>query len=216
MKYIPYLLTVFSLSILSCSGDMIPSKDMPKIIADIYMADRFVSSDYKMVLMADTARIYEAVFNKYGYTAKQFTKTIDFYITRPVKLKEFYSKAKKILEEQENEISLFLDMKSLEEQKSASFKKIIEQAGEIILYKTNERALRWIFVPESYPRLNISAGDSLSDIFETPQMAKWWINNFKQDTTKFTLILKNEKNRSTIHIPSEFTESGPERDSDLR
>lgn len=216
MKHIPYLLTIISLSFFSCSGDLIPAKDMPKIIADIYMADRFVSSDYKMVLMADTARIYEAVFNKYGYTSKQFTKTIDFYITRPVKLKEFYSKAKKILEEQENEISLFLDMKSLEQQKSASFKKIIEQAGEVIQYKVNERALRWILVPDRYPSLNISAGDSLSDIFETPVMTKWWINNFKQDTTKFTMILKNEKNRSTIHIPSEFTESGPQRDSDLR
>jgi hypothetical protein len=189
---------------------------MPKIIADIYMADRYVTSNYKMVLMADTARIYEAIFSKYGYTSKQFTKTIDFYIARPVKLKEFYTKAKAILEEQEKEISLFLEMKRLEEQKSASYKKIINGAGEITLYKTNERALRWILVPDSYPRLNISAGDSLSEIFETPLMAKWWINNFKQDTTKFTMILKNEKNRSTIHIPSEFTESGPKRDSDLR
>ncbi|OFX77239.1 MAG: hypothetical protein A2X19_05775 [Bacteroidetes bacterium GWE2_39_28] len=189
---------------------------MPGIIADIYMADRYVTSDYKMVLMADTARIYEAVFSKYGYTSKQFTKTIDFYITRPTKLKEFYTKAKAILEEQEKEISSFLDMKSLEEKKSASFKKIIDRAGEIILYNKSERALRWILVPERYPSFNISAGDSLSEIFETPLMAKWWINNFKQDTTKFTMILKNEKNRSTIHIPSEFTESGPKRDGDLR
>lgn len=211
MKHIRYSLILITAILFSCSDDLIPQKDMPAIIAEIYMADRYVTSDYKLVLKADTIKIYDAVFNKYGYTSEQYVKTINHYISRPVKLKEFYSKAREILVEQEQEISAFLDSKSLDAQKAFPYKKLTEEADEIKEYDSYERALRWILAPEISPALNVSAGDSLSSLYETPDLVKWWINNFKDVTKKFRMILKDEKNRSTIHIPSELIESDIQR-----
>lgn len=216
MKYITYLLAIISLITLSCNRGVIPQSDMPKIIADMYMADRFVTSDYKLVLKADTLKIYEAVFRKHGYTSSQFVNTIDFYMTRPAKLKEFYAKAKEILEAREQNITHFLESKTNEENKLAPYRKLKESAGEIVSYSINERALRWIMLPESYPDLRISAGDSLLQMYETPQMSRWWGNNFIQDTTKYRLILKNEKTRSTIHLSPKLSPTGLQRDDNPR
>ena len=216
MRHIKTILIFASLILASCSGDYIPQKKMPEIIAEIYKADRYINSRYNLVLRSDTTRYYEAIFNKYGYTSDDFIKTIDYYLTRPVKLKSFYTEAKAILEKEQTIVADILYKREREDSLSATYKKLIDESGKIVKLKADERAVRWILAPDKYPEIRFATGDSLRRLYETPQMSGWWLNNYKKDTLTFPITRRDEKNRRPIHLPSELEIADIERGSYVR
>ncbi len=216
MRHILTILAFAAVILASCSGEYIPQKKLPEIIAEIYKADRYINSRYDLVLRSDTTRYYEAIFNKYGYTSEQYIKTLDYYLTRPAKLKTFYTEAKSIIQKEEAIIADILFKKEREDSLSASFKKLIDESGKIVRLKRDQRALRWILAPDRYPEIRFATGDSLRTLYETPQMPVWWIENFKKDTLTFPITRRDEKNRRPIHLPSELEVADIERGSYLR
>ncbi|MDP3452310.1 MAG: DUF4296 domain-containing protein [Bacteroidales bacterium] len=205
-----YTILLFLLfTTLSCSKAMVSDKDMPVIIAEIYKADRYINSNYQLILMADTTRIYETVLNHYGYSNKEFIRTIDHYLSRPAKLKSFYSQAKLIIEREQELVKEILDAQTRRDSLYAPYKRLIELSDSIVLLEPDKRAMRWILAPERYPAWNMVLSDSLKGIYETPEMAGWWITNFKPKETKLSIRIPYEKNRRAIHLPSQLIETDP-------
>ncbi len=211
MKHPFILLLLVIISLTSCDRNLIPQRKMPEIIARLHLADRYVNSNYRLVLKADTTKIYESVLNRYGYTGDQFIYTIDYYLTRPVKLMEFYKEAKQLLEKWEKQTEDLITYNQMMEFKLRPYKEIMEKAGEIKILTSRERSLRWILVPDLYPVWSTSLSDSLKAIYESPQLALWWASNFKTRYPEILLIKRDEKNRSTIPLPIERMQATPQR-----
>jgi len=216
MRHITTILIFATIFTASCSGDYISQDKMPQIIAEIYKADRYINSRYNLVLRSDTTRYYEAIFKKYGHTTDEFIKTIDYYLTRPVKLKTFYAQAKEILEKEEALVADKLYKKEREDSLKAGYNRLIEGSGKIVRLTKRERALRWIMAPDRYPEIRFATGDSLRKLYETPQMSLWWLENNKKDTLQFSIIRRDEKNRRPLHLPSKLDIADIERGSYIR
>ncbi|MFA6769669.1 MAG: DUF4296 domain-containing protein [Bacteroidales bacterium] len=211
MNYLKSILIIILLYTSSCTGNLIPQEEMSQIIADIYRADRYVSSEYMMVLGSDTTKVYEAIFSNYGYSSKNFVNTIEHYLSRPSKLKSIYSGAKDIIAEEYNTVTNIIRRTERLDSISALYQKLIENRDSVMMLLPHERALRWVMEPLVFPRWSFSYSDSIRNLYETPQMDIWWQNNFKKDTTtlKFTII--DEKNSRTVPVPLKFHKAYLER-----
>ncbi|HBZ25910.1 MAG TPA: hypothetical protein DEO54_06675 [Rikenellaceae bacterium] len=216
MRHISFILFFSLFAALSCSREYIPQKRMPEIIAQLYKVDRYINTDYKLVLRADTIKIYESIFNHYGYTSEDFINTLDYYLSRPLKLKSFYAQAKILLEKEEEAIIEIIRNRERADSIAAPIRKMVELSNSVIKYDPKNRAIRWIVLPEKHPEFRVSLGDSLTRIYETPTMSRWWRENYQSDTTKFSIIKINEKNRRTIPLPTELIIADPEGGSYLR
>jgi len=211
MKYLKLILIIVLLYVSSCSGKIIPEDEMSKILADMYKADRFVNSEYTLVLAADTTKIYEAVFDHYGYTALNFTNTIEHYLSRPSKLKAMYSGAKRIVAQQDSIVSEIIESAQRLDSISEPYKRLIKNADSVMKLLPSERAVRWVMEPLIYPRWSFSYNDSIRELYETPQMNIWWQNNFKKDSTNLKFTYIDEKNSRTVCVPSKFRRTYLER-----
>lgn len=195
----------------SCTGKLIPEKEMPQIIADIYKADRYVDSKYMLVLGTDTTRVYEAVFNHYGYTTVDYINTIDHYLSRPAKLKVMFSGAKQIIADREKIVNTLIVTIQSRDSISATYRELFNNADSLMMLLPRERALRWMMEPLIYPRWSFLYNDSLKDLYETPEMDVWWLNNFKIDSTNLKFKFIDEKDSSTIRVPLKFHDANLER-----
>ena len=106
MKRFAIYIFIFAIFLCNSCGKTIPQSKLPEIIAEIYLADKYVGtirhSSYSIHL--DSLKIYEPVFNKYGYTGEDYKRSIEKYISRPKKLKIYYEEAKSILEKRKEDI----------------------------------------------------------------------------------------------------------------
>ena len=82
---------------------------MSKIYYDIYMTDEAVDANYGLRRMADTMRIYEPIFNKYGYTTDDYNRSVNFYLERPDKFEDVFEDTKTMLEKRKAELNAILE-----------------------------------------------------------------------------------------------------------
>ena len=64
-------------------GRVIPRAAMSEIYAEMFMADQWINSDYKLRRMADTTLIYGGIFEKYGYTVNDYRRSMEYYMDDP-------------------------------------------------------------------------------------------------------------------------------------
>jgi|WetSurMetagenome_2_1015567.scaffolds.fasta_scaffold106282_2 hypothetical protein len=97
----------------SCTGrrskldhkKMIPEKELPSLLAEIYMSDGLLSlpSIRSMYSSLDSLSGYVQVVEKHGYTKAEMDKTMKFYfIKKPKELVKIYDRALGILSEKES------------------------------------------------------------------------------------------------------------------
>jgi len=97
----------------SCTGrrskldhkKMIPEKELPSLLAEIYMSDGLLSltSIRAMYSSLDSLSGYIQVVEKYGYTKEDMDKTLKFYfLKKPKELVKIYDQALGILSEKES------------------------------------------------------------------------------------------------------------------
>ena len=86
---------------------------MSCIYYDIYMTDEVVKSSYKYRRMADTMRVYEPIFNKYGYTTDDYNRSVSFYLKRPDKFQEVFENTKMMLEKRKAELQKILEAEGM-------------------------------------------------------------------------------------------------------
>jgi|GEM_PF-672644 len=87
----------------SCGGEKIPDgvispRQMPGVLTDMHLADGQLAS-----LPIDSARMrrdtyYDAIFQRYHIDSVMFSRSIDFYASRPYLMNEFYQDVEKRLE----------------------------------------------------------------------------------------------------------------------
>lgn len=111
IRYLFLILTAALLCLSSCRDrkDIIPKGTMSKIYYDIYMTDEAVDANYGLRRMADTMRIYEPIFNKYGYTTDDYNRSVDFYLERPDKFEDVFEDTKTMLEKRKAELNAILE-----------------------------------------------------------------------------------------------------------
>ena len=111
IRYLFLILTAALLCLSSCRDrkDIIPKDTMSKIYYDIYMTDEAVDANYGLRRMADTMRIYEPIFNKYGYTTEDYNRSVNFYLERPDKFEDVFEDTKTMLEKRKAELNAILE-----------------------------------------------------------------------------------------------------------
>ena len=111
---IHFLLIIFTISLLclpSCKDKegLIPEDTMAQIYYDIYMTDEAVDVNYRLRRMADTMRVYEPIFNRYGYTTEDYNRSVNFYMERPDKFEDVFEDTKTMLEKRKAELNSILE-----------------------------------------------------------------------------------------------------------
>ena len=78
---------VVMLFAVACSrnGRVIPRNVMEDIYEDMFLADQWLSDNYQARRMADTTFFYEPIFEKHGYTFKDYDKSVTHYLKDPEK-----------------------------------------------------------------------------------------------------------------------------------
>ena len=111
IRHIFIILTAALLCLYSCreKESIIPKDIMSQIYYDIYMTDEAVDVNYGLRRMADTMRIYEPIFNKYGYTTDDYNRSVDFYLERPDKFEDVFEDTKTMLEKRKAELNSILE-----------------------------------------------------------------------------------------------------------
>lgn len=64
-------------------GKVIPKGKMAEIYADMFVADQWITQNYRASRTADTTVVYEAVFRKYGYDSEDYRASVEHYIQDP-------------------------------------------------------------------------------------------------------------------------------------
>lgn len=94
--------------ILSCSsgkdGKVIPRRVFAEIYADMFVADQWTNSTREYKRVVDTTVIYEAIFEKYGYTADDYIASVDYYLYDPVRYERILQNALDIITAREEEL----------------------------------------------------------------------------------------------------------------
>ena len=111
IRHIFIILTAALLCLSSCreKESIIPKDIMSQIYYDIYMTDEAVDVNYGLRRMADTMRIYEPIFNKYGYTTDDYNRSVNFYLERPDKFEDVFEDTKTMLEKRKAELNSILE-----------------------------------------------------------------------------------------------------------
>lgn len=90
----------------SCSrkAKPIPRGKLAKIYAELFMLDQRIGDDYKLGRIADTTQVYEAVFEKYGYTWENYVASREKYLNDPERYSRIIKKAVNILTAEQREL----------------------------------------------------------------------------------------------------------------
>ena len=85
LQHIVALLAVVVMAA-SCSkdrADVIPRSKMAAIYAEMLMTDQWINARTDVRRIADTSLVYEPILQKYGYSHKDYLKTVDKYMDDP-------------------------------------------------------------------------------------------------------------------------------------
>lgn len=89
MRRYTIILLAAALLLTGCSQKgIIPARKMKAILYDMYLVDAQISMDSDFMAKADTTSVYGAVFAEYGYTPEDFSRSLDYYLEKPVQFKE--------------------------------------------------------------------------------------------------------------------------------
>ncbi len=107
MKKILLIAAAVVLMLSSCSKDegrVIPRKKLAKIYAEMLVMDQWIVSTSGMRTVADTSLVYEPIFEKYGYTAKDYRRSVDKYMDNPERYSRILRTTVEILDEKLKEL----------------------------------------------------------------------------------------------------------------
>lgn len=95
---------VFSSAACGRKGKVIPRGKMAEIYAMMFVVDERISSDANTRRMADTLLVYEPVFEKFGYTADDYRRSMAYYIKDPDRYARILKESVVILEDRLQEL----------------------------------------------------------------------------------------------------------------
>lgn len=92
-------LVIMASLLLSCgrSARVIPVRKMERIYREMLLADQWLAKNPDKRNMADTTWFYEPIFERYGYTLKDYQKSVDRYLNDPKRYAEMVARVEKDL-----------------------------------------------------------------------------------------------------------------------
>lgn len=94
------LILLVVLSAVSCGKPKRISKgEMAQIYAEMFLADQWINDNNARRAMADTSLVYEPIFNRYGYTSRDYLYSLDYYMTDPESFEKVFRETKDILQD---------------------------------------------------------------------------------------------------------------------
>lgn len=87
----------------SCGRDeaeVIPRDDMARIYAEMLLTDQWIVNTPNIRLIADTSLVYTPIFEKYGYDADDYRKSVDHYMDDPERFARIFRETGEILDAQ--------------------------------------------------------------------------------------------------------------------
>jgi hypothetical protein len=83
-----------SILLVGCEEKLIPEKDMVPIFVEVFITDAVVSTANfsQEFTRRDSIDYYKPIYSKFGYTETQFTKTIEYYLSKPDALDKILDK----------------------------------------------------------------------------------------------------------------------------
>lgn len=90
-------LVIMASTLMSCGRDarVIPVRKMERIYREMLLADQWLAMNPDRKDMADTTWFYAPVFEKYGYSLKDYQKSVDHYLNDPKRYAEMLSRVEK-------------------------------------------------------------------------------------------------------------------------
>ena len=94
-------LMVLVSAVVSCSreGRVIPVRKMERIYREMLLADQWLAENPDKNGMADTTWFYKPIFEKYGFTLKDYQKSVDRYLNDPKRYAEMLGRVEIELED---------------------------------------------------------------------------------------------------------------------
>lgn len=103
-KALAYLFVVLSLIVVTsgCGNKprVIPAGTLSDIYVDLFLADQWIRDNNQLRKGADTTLYYEPVFRKYGYTTRDYQKSVEVYLMDPEKYAKILEKSVSKLDRQ--------------------------------------------------------------------------------------------------------------------
>ena len=106
LRYISAALVVM-LFLISCGGGegkVIPRSKMANIYAEMFLTDQWINTPV-LRKIADTSLVYEPILEKYGYSSKDYRKTVDVYLDDPERFSRVLRTTGEILDERLKELN---------------------------------------------------------------------------------------------------------------
>lgn len=118
------VLAAAALLVISCgrNGRVIPAHKLSKIYAEMLILDQRIRNNPQLASTADTTLVYEPILNKYGYSGKDYAKSVARYMKDPEAFGKIFKDTREILD------SHIKELKSAERarQKADSLRNAIE------------------------------------------------------------------------------------------
>jgi len=91
--------------VFSCGkARVIPRGKFIDIYVDMFVADQWIRENPAVKRTTDTLKVYEGIFDRYGYTSEDYAKTVRHYMREPDKYVKVMKKVVKRLDAKEKEM----------------------------------------------------------------------------------------------------------------
>ena len=119
-------LMVLVSAVVSCSreGRVIPVRKMERIYREMLLADQWLAENPDKNGMADTTWFYEPIFEKYGFTLKDYQKSVDRYLNDPKRYAEMLGRVEKDLRKELNAINAEIELEDRLQHEADSLAKV--------------------------------------------------------------------------------------------
>lgn len=85
---LPVVVIAVALGACARGARVIPVRKMERIYREMFLADQWLEDNPDRRSEADTTWFYEPVFEKYGFTLKDYQKSVDYYLNDPKRYAE--------------------------------------------------------------------------------------------------------------------------------
>lgn len=85
---LPVVVIAVALGACAREARVIPVRKMERIYREMFLADQWLADNPDKKMTADTTWFYEPIFEKYGYTLKDYQKSVDYYLNDPKRYAE--------------------------------------------------------------------------------------------------------------------------------
>lgn len=114
------LLCACVLALSGCSrGRVIPEKTFTRIYEEMFLADQWLAAHPEYKEQADTTLFYEPIFRKHGFRARDFHRSIDYYLDRPEKYQRLMQDVQNNLEKEYTQTRQLIDRQRIQEQNAS-------------------------------------------------------------------------------------------------